>query len=280
MVLLGCGLTLDLTPPEEDGGTVDAARRDASLPDASVDGARPDVVADATMCTSDDECFRPDCVIRACEMGRCVARGGVACMPIDDCHEPTGTCSEDGSCDQALIDEDGDGYAPIELSCGDDCDDAEPSVHAGGVCARDADDDGYGSMVDFTTYCGDVTCEGGYVNDRSDCWDADRDGIDPGEPDPRVANPALGDVFFDFERGNGGFDWNCDEEITTSHGEAIFARCEGTEEMPGACRAQSGWAEEVPGCGESADWVSCRISPEDGASCEAFLILGRVQGCR
>lgn len=277
---MGCGLTLDLTPPEEDAGTtrpdtsVDAPGRDAPRLDAErSDATRPE-------CTADEDCYVPeDCMVRRCAEGACVDLVPIDCAPpSDECHEVV--CNPDGGCDEVLIDDDGDTFASVEHgTCGTDCDDTDPEIYQGGVCAADLDGDGFGSKVDFVPFCGDMECDPMYVNDRSDCWDADREGVLPGEPDPRVANPALGDVFFLFERGNGGFDWNCDGMITTSAGEERFLGCEGIEDMPGACRAQSGWSDEIPGCGESAVWEACQISPEDGRSCLA-ITMSRTQGCR
>ena len=280
---MGCGLTLDLTPPEEDGGAIDGVAIDGG----AVDGGPADAVVDAERsdtpvreCANDLDCFRPDCILRSCEGGECVENGGIVCAPIDECHVPTGACLRDGTCEQALIDEDGDGHASMWLgACGTDCDDEEVSVFAGGVCAIDLDNDGYGSDEEFDVHCGDVACEDGYVANRDDCWDADREGVMGGDPDPIIANPNAMDFYPWPRTDDGTFDWNCDGEITTNNGTDVFAACTGTDEPPGACRRQSGWASEAPECGDAAGWINCSPSPRDG-TCEASIMVMRFQYCR
>jgi hypothetical protein len=124
-LVVGCGLSLDLSPPdprrgdgavEIDGGTLDGGERDGSF-DASPDGSRDgDVDAwmppDAGSCVEVSECEMRErsgapttCEAWACVAGRCVEN-----------------------------DYDGDGFGP---GCEDDrdCDDFDPTITLDGVVA-------------------------------------------------------------------------------------------------------------------------------------------------
>lgn len=296
LLFAGCGLTLDLTPPEEDGGAFDASRdagRGDASADAGVDGSLDGNVADVLVrdvmidavfrpdsdaeCSGDLDCATSDCTRWGCVDGLCVALGPIACEPlVDACHEYTGFCTDD-RCDQDLIDFDGDGEAPIELgTCGTDCDDDDPFEAEGIVCGEDFDDDGFGSKDAFFPLCGaDVACPEGYVEDISDCWDDIPDGFDPG---PGDANPDANERFFGQQRGNGTFDWNCDGMITTNNGRRLFMGCGGFDSPPGSCQMQSGWTSRIPDCGEIEDFTSCVAGM--GGRCMMILSPERIQLCR
>ncbi len=293
LLFAGCGLTLDLTPPEEDGGVFDASRRDAGRDDAAMDDGSVDanvddvptrdVMIDAVFrpdseveCTGDPDCFEFDCVRRGCRGGVCVDLGAIVCDPlVDPCHEYTGLCTDD-RCDQALIDFDGDGQAPIELgTCGTDCDDDNPAEAEGIACGEDLDDDGYGSKDVFFALCGsDIACPEGYVEDLSDCWDDFREGSDPG---PQDANPDASDRFFSVPQGDGTFDWNCDAMITSSLPRRAFGVCDGMDVPSGRCQMQTGWRGPVPSCGEQQLFTFCESV---GGRCAELPTVLRTQTCR
>lgn len=296
LLLAGCGLTLDLEPPA-DGGVQDAGvmRVDTGV-------VRPDAGRDAqpAECRSEDECFVPDCVRRACVGGTCVDQADIACAPSDACHELTGTCDRDGSCGERLIDEDDDGFASSLLGpCGLDCDDSNADVSPGrpevcdaidhdcdgvvdeGVattCGRDEDGDGYGSREDTMRVCAGDICPDGFVDDTDDCWDGPTEGILPGEANPLLANPDQRN-FFTIPRddGSGSFDWDCDGILTPSFDARLFVSCEGVDMGGGECRAQGGWESAPPACGEQGTRVACLIGA--GGMCTASVGLVR-NACR
>lgn len=104
-----------------------------------------------------------------------VDAGPVACTTDGDCDDEN-ACTQDacldGSCDNVLIDGDGDGHAP--LSCGgDDCDDASPFVHplfdegpVGSLDCRDGIDNDCDGIVDLE----EQACLQGACNERRWCW--------------------------------------------------------------------------------------------------------------
>ena len=288
LVLGGCGLTLDLTPPEEDGGVF--ARRDGAVDagldaqaDAPVDVPARDVLTDTVLrpdgepeCMTDLDCFRSDCVVRGCESGTCIDLGPIDCAPIDECHDVTGTCLPDNTCEQVLIDADGDGHAAIELGeCGTDCDDFNAFESRGIVCGEDLDDDDFGSQEAFFALCGeDIACPEGYVEDRSDCWDDLPGGFVPG---PDAANPDANERFFAVPRGNGTFDWNCDGMITAMLPRRVFGDCTGMDVPEGRCQMQTGWRGPIPGCGERELFTICESV---GGRCAELPTVLQTQTCR
>jgi len=287
LLLVGCGLTLDLEPPA-DGGVQDAR---VIRPDAGRD-ARP------VECESDEECFQPDCVLRACVEGMCVDQANVGCVPSDACHELTGVCRRDGSCDERLLDGDGDGFASSSLGgCGLDCDDSTADVSpdraevcddldqdcdgvidegVAFVCGQDEDGDGYGSRVETARVCAGESCPDGFVDNADDCWDGPTEGILPGEANPLLANPDQRN-FFTIPRDDGSFDWDCDGMLTSNFDDRRFVSCEGVDMGGGECRAQSGWESAPPACGEQGTRVACLIGA--GGLCTASVGLAR-NACR
>ena len=128
------------------------AKTDPVILDVATDAAPP---VDAPQCTADAECdgFGDRCVPVACIGGRCTDLPAKDCddhdaCTKDDCDSTTGACSHVPS----TPDVDGDGHrAPLPGhvaadagSCGDDCNDADPSIHPGAkdTCSKDNNCDG------------------------------------------------------------------------------------------------------------------------------------------
>jgi hypothetical protein len=86
------------------------------------------------------------------------------------------------------------------------------------TCYVDADHDGYGNPNTGTEMCG--SCNAGYVTDHTDCYDAN-------------ANAHPGQTgWFTVNRGDGSFDYNCDNAETKKH-QTYTNRCIGLSE--GSC---------------------------------------------
>ncbi|MCK6521216.1 putative metal-binding motif-containing protein [Myxococcota bacterium] len=182
-----------------------------------------------------------------------------------------GATDGDDAVDRATwyLDGDGDGYgleSDSVLACDQpegrvnrslDCDDSDVGVNpeavevcdevdqnCDGTVDNDASDaptfyadndrDGFGDPTDSLRVCSAPT---GYVSDNTDCYDKNDD-VRPDQTE-----------YFPTERGDGSFDYNCDEAIvrrTTAYG-LCSALCLLTQE---------GWADSpTPDCGETDDYV-------------------------
>lgn len=254
------------------------------------DTSRPDVMA--AECEDDGDCPNEGCSLRGCNVdtGLCEYIGDISCEAPDACSEFLG-CDESG-CLYALLDADGDGYAPAELGdCGLDCNDDDPGISPEGfercdgvdqdcdsvidersegaiVCGADLDDDGHGSSTDFYWDCRGV-CDPDRHPSNDDCWDGFDDFI-PGVPGPFLAHPGQM-IWFQEARDDGSFDWNCDTIEEKQTPEVVFASCGAPP-----CAPQSGWAVEFPACGEDAAYVTCQ---NDFDTCRA-VSTRRFQSCR
>jgi len=186
-VLSGCGLFLDISAGELDGGgnrldaaridaaQIDAAAVDAQGPDAGAgDAGEPGVCGDGVLgrgescddgnnasgdgcesdctfsCTSDEGCDDGEnCTVDLCDLAshRCVSR--VAPCPAPDLCSVMVGCDSEGTCLFETFDEDGDGHAPTALgACGDDCDDGNGDIHPGAVEVCNAVDDNCNERID------------------------------------------------------------------------------------------------------------------------------------
>jgi hypothetical protein len=142
--LLSCGARSSL---------LNADTQDA---DAGPDGG---VVEPIVLCESALDCDRTDlCAPEQCIEGVCQVSTKVDCDDSDPCTEDlcnrtTGLCSNE----TIRSDVDGDGYYAAKpgaaAECGDDCDDAKPNAHPGGLEFCDgADNDCNGSVDEGASY--------------------------------------------------------------------------------------------------------------------------------
>jgi hypothetical protein len=160
---------------------------------------------------------------------------------------------------------------------------------------RDADGDGYGVPAETMLDC--AANHAGYVSDDTDCFDGNH-----------AAHPHIqGDIFFDKDRGDGSFDYNCDgrdeqqnTQITScpvfteadSHcppGKVPYVpgdldqRCYETQIRGKVDPILGGWSGAVPACGEKGalnfviTWsreTSYQCSPPPAKSAD------QIQHCR
>lgn len=119
---------------------------------------------------------------------------------------------------------------------------------AAGTSYRDDDGDGYGDAKSPTQSVhskngGACVAPAGYVAIKGDCYDNNA-AAKPGQTQ-----------WFDHDRGDGSFDYNCDnaEDMEFT---AIAGDCS-TGNAP-----HTGWISKVPACGASALWQN-----EDGMGC-------------
>lgn len=178
-------------------------------------------------------------------------------------------------------DDDGDGYgdpdhstlacdAPSDTTIDDsDCDDSDGGVHPGAAEACDGTDqdcDGHTDEGVLTTYYWDDDGDGyggsdkttedcsapsGYVATSTDCYDQNAD-VNPGQTS-----------WFEVERGDGSFDYDCDG-AETGEDETISTCSLSTSTSPDAdaeCEGDDGWYIGPPICGDEWWWVSdCELS--------------------
>ncbi|MCC6746757.1 MAG: putative metal-binding motif-containing protein [Deltaproteobacteria bacterium] len=185
-----------------------------------------------------------------------------------------------GNACSGCLDGDGDGYGVGPACKGPDCNDSNGNIHPGGVevcntaddnCDgtkdegvqstfyRDSDRDGYGDATKTTLAC---TAPQGYVPNKDDCDDGDRD-----------AHPGQSSYFDSGSNGTGTFDYNCN--TTVEQRWPVVATCAG--QPPSRCNnTSSGWQTAVAGCGVRATWLSCNWN---AGSCQTNS-SNRTQECR
>ncbi len=207
-------------------------------------------------------------------------------------------CDPARGCQAPLVDVDGDGHAPTALgTCGDDCDDAQPTVFAGApelcdaldndcdltpddginiTCYADDDGDGFGERGQTLMAC---ACPAGFVpgppTRELDCLD----GAAVGSPQSDVF-PGQSASFVAGYCPNGGtcaaggmsWDYNCDNADTPRWpnlmGACVLFR--------GVCTG-SGWAGAVPACGGGGRFHTCAL--DRGGNCVGTDAT-RPQECR
>ncbi len=185
---------------------------------------------------------------------------GNAAVHLVSCPQPGGYVDNDRDCD--------DGNSGINPSAtehcnniDDDCDgvtDGENAVEAERLY-RDADGDGYGDP--HTSIVGCIISSPGYVRDSRDCFDGNAN-----------ASPSQ-DQFFDSNRGDGSFDYNCDGTQTKEYPDMYSCSAWfDWDRWECVCSVTPGWASmtTIAACGETNDHFvnSCVAHLVGLTSCE------------
>jgi hypothetical protein len=126
---------------------------------------------------------------------------------------------------------------------------------------RDADSDGYGDPTQIKSAC---SRPNGYVHNKDDCNDEDGD-----------VHPKQTQFFARHTKGAPNdprsYDFNCDgveeQQFTTK------TKCE-----VGTCK--DGWSATIPGCGQSAEYVSCAFYALPVPHCRDKERGSKNQACR
>jgi hypothetical protein len=311
---------------------------DGGVPDGGATEGEP--VPTPSYCI-DAECAQPCTEDSECDDGdpcngeeTCNTEIGGACQAgeppeCDDGLECTvDTCDPEENpltgCVHTLIDEDGDGYAPDHLDCGDpedddyrggDCDDTDPDIHPGAdrICGdgidnnclgythdpeepiwyQDCDGDGFAAAGALSHQSCDkpTTTEqcidwvqrtpSGYLN--TDCDDTNPD-VHPDPPHvPFAAVPYCAQAGttatgtapnFTCGVGTLSWDYNCNGH-DEPRWEVLSPGCVYSP-LSRTCLGDGWAAQEVPDCGEVADYRRCTVHR---LSCNAEL-ESRSQLCR
>jgi cysteine-rich repeat protein len=265
----------------DDGNSVDGDGCDS---DCKLSCATDDDCRDGILCNGAESCVAtPDGSGRICESAEVLPEAPRDC---DYCDERTG--------DWELVDEDGDGYSPIEGDdCGPaDCNDANASIYPGApettsgvdsdcdgnippevtrLCYYDGDEDGFGDPDETTTITGvGDSCPSDFVPAGPPDCDDDNEDVNPGQL------MYFQRDYCDMSGGDCSWDYNCDGRAERKIVER--ASCLGTSRTE--CEAgRSGWAGlRVPACGESAAFGECQWT---GIACIVGLLPSSlVQSCR
>ncbi|MBX3246740.1 MAG: putative metal-binding motif-containing protein [Myxococcales bacterium] len=254
---------------------------------ASAD-ARGCVSASESPCSAGGICFELDRTCRECPDAdgdgfadvRC---GGTDCDDADPAIHPAATevCDPDHvdeDCDPSTLagpegDVDGDGYVSTgccnpqpsgRLSCGDDCDDADPSIHPGAleICdMRDNDCDGRVDENPTNEFCRDLDSDGfgdplvrvvacfappGFVTNCTDCDDT-RAFVYPGATE--ICDEGVG--------GNPPLDENCNGSINEGCACVVGAEMACGPALVGACRPGLQMCEPQGGGDARTEWSAC-----------------------
>lgn len=129
------------------------------------------------------------------------------------------------------------------------------------TCYEDTDGDTYGNPQVMQKFCA-ASCRPGYVTNRSDCFDRNPE-----------ANPGTTGKFFNSDRGDGSFDYNCDGQSTKDK-TTYFSSC---AVVAGTCAGQPAGGTPTPDCGMYFTEVTCI---DDGAGGCFSPVLQRPVGCR
>lgn len=186
---------------------------------------------------------------------------GVLCLSVVACTsgEPSELPLGDGGVDDGSVDAATDGT--VEDATTDACKMA--------TWCRDADGDGFGDPDDCVEVCWAEVVEGYVFDNDQDCYDDNAD-AKPGQT-----------AFFEEDRGDGSFDYDCDGEEELWRPTLAVCATEETSFEPGwLCVCSLGtpdncleWAGcEIPGCGDSAKW--------DYMGCSLQHATDATQRCR
>jgi len=174
------------------------------------------------------------------------------------------TC--DGDCDDQdsddLVDWDGDGYS----TCDGDCDDSQPDVNPAAsescngiddncdgpvdegqdnpgctVYFEDLDGDGYGNASSTRCLCGPSVVDHFDSPNDLDCFDGNSD-AKPGQTQ-----------YYDVDRGDGSFDYDCDGIETPYYTAILEYTC--YPMWVGCSPWNPGFEGAVPDCGDAGNWT-------------------------
>ena len=122
----------------------------------------------------------------------------------------------------------------------------------------DRDGDGYGVSGQTVSAC---AAPQGYAGNRDDCYDSNAD-AHPGQT-----------AFFDQDRGDGSFDYDCnrseDEQYTAAY------QC-----FPGCFYSADGWDGNVPACGDSGNLATGCVFASSYPYCDSTATTSTKQSCR
>lgn len=193
--------------------------------------------------------------------------------------QPDGTVADGGDCDDRDADVNPDALEVCGNGVDDNCALAETEENGVGCSTwyRDFDGDGFGVGTASKCLCGAV---GDYRSqDRTDCYDGN-----PNVPATAVAAsqayPGQTD-YFDDDRGDGSFDYDCDNRTTPDAGFVVF---ECSLDAADACSVVTpGWQDFPAGCGQERVWYAeCEVGTALSGDpiCEGAGGSLRVQACR
>ena len=301
-------------PPGCGNGVVDDGEEcDDSMNGDNADGCRDDCRYSCSAelpCDDGDACNGEE----TCDDGThtCTAGTALDCNDSEPC--TADSCDAADGCVNALIDRDGDGFAPEARRCanpaiGGDCDDGNNTVHPGAAelcdmidndcddmtdedvtsftCYPDIDGDGYPVMSGgIADQC---TCGADHMPARPDakwdCYDSTSAAGADVHPDQTAyfesgfCNAPRG-VFCRFPLTN--FDYNCSAEGTSAGNEPYWTRV--NHSACGTRTCYDGWTgAEAPACGQEGEFRDCGwvIDLRTGTrSCRLSRALGnRRQQC-
>jgi cysteine-rich repeat protein len=144
----GCGNGVVEAEEECDDGNTDAA--DGCEPTCTVSCATDADCLDADQCNGNETC---DLTTHACVDGPDPTCGDTSACTTD-------TCDMNLGCLNTLIDGDSDGHAPRMGTCGDDCDDTNPTVFVGAEELCDGLDNDCDSISDNFVPSWFIDCDG------------------------------------------------------------------------------------------------------------------------
>ena len=241
-------------------------------------------------CEIDAQCEDGDVCngVSTCDLAshKCQGTSDLVCDDANAC--TLDSCDALAGCLYAIEDVDGDGHAA--MLCGDDCDDADASVHPGApeTCNGidddcngavddnpatiswffDKDGDGYGNPMDAVSSCVPPV---GYVANSEDCYDGNSN-----------AHPYRGIVpFFAVERGDSSFDYDCNGTEDRQFGPPMCA-VGGRNTCPvgrDSCIGTAGIIDVRSNCGASYTLVSCASCATSLGVCGAVPGATVTQGC-